>query len=76
MHPDWVRRIRDDCAGAGIPFWLEHNGEYIPCSCSLKGVDSGCSLCSGVGMVRVGRKAAGHLLDGVEHRERAEGTET
>ncbi|MFH0908900.1 MAG: phage Gp37/Gp68 family protein [bacterium] len=26
MHPDWVRRIRDDCADAGVPFWFKSWG--------------------------------------------------
>ncbi len=24
LHPDWVRKVRDDCAAAGVPFFLKH----------------------------------------------------
>jgi len=28
MHPDWVRSVRDQCAAAGIPFFLKQWGEW------------------------------------------------
>lgn len=28
MHPDWPRKIRDDCAAAGVPFFFKQNGQY------------------------------------------------
>lgn len=28
MHPDWVRSVRDQCAGAGVPFFFKQWGEY------------------------------------------------
>ncbi len=28
MHPDWVRRLRDQCNAAGVPFLLKQWGEY------------------------------------------------
>lgn len=52
MHPDWARSLRDQCADAGVPFFLKQNGEY---------------LMAGDAMLRVGKKAAGRLLDGREH---------
>ncbi|HOF18255.1 MAG TPA: DUF5131 family protein [Phycisphaerae bacterium] len=27
-HPDWFRRVRDDCAAAGVPFFFKHWGEW------------------------------------------------
>lgn len=30
MHPDWVRSLRDQCADAGVAFWLEGWGEWMP----------------------------------------------
>lgn len=30
MHPDWPRRIRDDCAEAGVPFFFKQWGEWYP----------------------------------------------
>lgn len=28
MHPNWARRLRDQCAGAGVPFFFKQFGEY------------------------------------------------
>jgi protein gp37 len=30
MHPDWVRKIRDDCKAAGVPFLFKQWGAWIP----------------------------------------------
>jgi protein gp37 len=30
MHPDWVRRIRDECKAAGVPFTFKAWGEWAP----------------------------------------------
>lgn len=29
MHPDWARSLRDQCVGAGVPFFHKQNGEWI-----------------------------------------------
>jgi protein gp37 len=59
MHPDWARDMRDQCREAGTAFLWKQWGEYRP----VGGRDDF------VGMERVGKKAAGRLLDGVEHNE-------
>ena len=28
-HPDWFRKVRDDCNAAGIPFYLKQLGEWM-----------------------------------------------
>lgn len=28
MHPDWARSLRDQCAGAGVPFFFKQWGEW------------------------------------------------
>lgn len=28
MHPDWVRKVRDDCVATGVPFWFKSWGEW------------------------------------------------
>ncbi len=28
MHPDWARRLRDDCRAAGVPFFFKQWGEW------------------------------------------------
>ena len=53
MHPDWVRSIRDQCQAAGVPFFFKQWGEW--------------ELVWMTGeyqWMRVGKKAAGRLLDG------------
>ncbi len=29
-HPDWFRKVRDDCAAAGVPFTFKQWGEFVP----------------------------------------------
>ena len=36
MHPEWVRKIRDQCAQAGIPFFFKSWGEYGPSGVDLQ----------------------------------------
>jgi protein gp37 len=30
MHPDWPRKLRDDCQAAGVPFFFKSWGEWAP----------------------------------------------
>ena len=30
IHPDWVRKIRNDCAASGVPFTFLSWGEWMP----------------------------------------------
>lgn len=30
MHPDWARALRDQCVGAGVPFFFKQWGDYRP----------------------------------------------
>jgi protein gp37 len=82
MHPDWVRSLRDQCAAAGVPFLFKQWGEWLPAKegRSITGrvlVVEGQApfsksppwhhFADGVHMARIGKKAAGRLLDGVQH---------
>ena len=59
MHPDWPRSLRDQCAAAEVPFLFKQWGEWAP---------SAANIGNGDGLVaKVGKKAAGRLLDGIEH---------
>jgi len=58
MHPDWARSLRDQCAAAGVPFLFKQWGEWQYAGDLADG---------GERFVKVGKKAAGRLLDGVEH---------
>ena len=39
MHPDWARSLRDQCAGAGVPFHFKQWGEWTPGSAFGLGSD-------------------------------------
>ncbi len=62
MHPDWVRSVRDQCRYLGIPFFFKQWGEYTWERNYL--VHHGVVTSKSLVPVRVGRKAAGHHLDG------------
>lgn len=81
MHPDWARSLRDQCAAAGVPFLFKQWGEWAPALAGMwfspldgmpqfparaAGRDTHDFIGTGAGAVRVGKKAAGRLLDGVE----------
>ena len=50
MRPEWARAIRDQCANAGTPFFFKQWGEWAT---------------RGNILARVGKRSAGHTLDGV-----------
>jgi protein gp37 len=76
MHPDWVRSLRDQCQAAGVAFFFKQWGEwgrYKENGISLNDGDVRCwindeaetGICSHAEhSVRVGKKAAGRILDG------------
>ena len=81
MHPDWARSLRDQCQAAGTPFLFKQWGEWMPAdgdgeTVSLTfpiGAPTGPdnpewhNWPDGVQAARVGKKAAGRLLDGLTH---------
>jgi len=80
MHPDWARSLRDQCTPADVPFFFKQWGEWAlgkdhPRRVSQRfGGSKNTVMVSAnnqrnfpkdpVCMVRVGKKAAGRLLDG------------
>jgi protein gp37 len=38
MHPYWARRLRDQCASAGVPFFFKQWGNHLPV-CSFYGAE-------------------------------------
>lgn len=54
MQPDWVRSLREQCRTAGTAFFFKQWGEFMP-------------LGHPVNMLRMGKKAAGRMLDGRTH---------
>lgn len=84
MHPDWARSLRDQCQAAGVPFFFKQWGEWNPgtvekClgSPAVRVEPSGHAhpwqafdpCCGDWCMYKVGKKAAGRLLDGREWNE-------
>jgi protein gp37 len=80
MNPDWARSLRDQCKAAGTAFFFKQWGEWIGNdqlgwlkpdqnfdNCRMRLHDGG--------VIRVGKKAAGRLLDGQEHNAYPEGRE-
>lgn len=78
LHPDWVRSLRDQCAAAAVPFHFKQHGEWLPAGREPNEVQritqqfarptARCySWPDGETLVHVGKRAAGRLLDGVEH---------
>jgi len=75
MHPDWARSLRDQCAAAGVPFHWKQWGEWAPSGARgdherelqrMGGSRDG-TWDAETDTFRIGKKAAGRLLDGVEH---------
>ncbi len=79
-HPDWARLLREQCLTAGVPFFFKQWGQWAPHTERLGGGiflrADGSYGCQGdywsgsaAAMNRVGKKAAGRLLDGGEWSE-------
>jgi protein gp37 len=79
MHPGWARSVRDQCQASGVPYFFNQWGEYVPTGQGdvrasrwelywdgLAGDWTSQQLHreDGPEMNRVGKKAAGRLLDG------------
>ncbi len=79
MHPDWARSLRDQCQNAGVPYFFKQWGEWVPgqlvphVGWKWQTADGNRawqmptrSIVVGTACdaERVGKKAAGRLLDG------------
>jgi protein gp37 len=73
MHPDWARSLRDQCAAAGVPFFFKQWGEFLPAmqdgAVQKRGTSTSEVLNCSDDPVRVGKHAAGALLDGCEWKQ-------
>lgn len=68
MHPDWSRSLREQCAAEDVPFFFKQWGEWYPDRKGIyENVES--AIFGDTSVHRVGKKAAGCLLDGKEHKE-------
>lgn len=71
MHPDWVRSLRDQCQAAGVPFFFKSWGEWMYVhperpAYQFSNPPSKCATIEDMRFYRIGKKAAGRLLDGQE----------
>jgi protein gp37 len=78
MRLSWVRSLRDQCATAGVPFFFKQHGEWAPALSGTfyhplhdgptfvprAGGKDTHDFGDGHGAVRIGKKAAGRMLDG------------
>lgn len=77
MHPDWVRKVRDQCVAAGVPFFFKQWGEWVEGYPPEQGLDiegyrdkfthtsdPAMNKYRRVGVRKVGKKNAGRVLDG------------
>jgi protein gp37 len=79
VHPDWVRSLRDQCQAAGVPFFFKQQGEWCWSNTGSDRIGFvapdgkwgasqpfgwGADYPGSVSIWRVGKKAAGRLLDG------------
>jgi hypothetical protein len=80
MHPDWARSLRDQCKSAGVAFFFKQWGEYIDTETMVashiqSAPTKGCLVYEQDANTRshmafkIGKKAAGSLLDGIEYKE-------
>lgn len=84
MHPAWARFLRDQCVAAGVPFFFKQWGEWMPVERLLPSQPGHVTVWpdgavgpgnanrnggSGWSVERIGKKAAGRLLDGREWNE-------
>lgn len=71
---DWYRGLRDEAFAAGVPFFFKQWGEEIDCrqmtpEQEAAAAPRGETVTHGTHFVRLGKKAAGRLLDGVQHHD-------
>ncbi len=67
MHPAWAQSLRDQCVAAGVPFHFKQWGEWAVDDARHQPAERVHWWTTGpthYSMVRVGKKAAGRLLDG------------
>jgi protein gp37 len=72
MHPDWARSLRDQCRAAGVAFHFKQWGEWIPTTFDnypieeqeSDEIEGRLAVILGLPMYRIGKGAAGRILDG------------
>lgn len=75
MQAEWAQSIRDQCQAAGVPFFFKQWGEWLPGDQDGAMTSHGQALNCGDEPIRLGKRAAGRLLDGREWDEMPEAKE-
>lgn len=81
-NPEWFRGVRDQCVAAGVPFFFKQWGEWLHLSqvpavlterereiMTFRGMRQAYPKTLGIEYLRIGKKRAGALLDGMVYRE-------
>jgi len=63
MRIEWVRRLRDQCHKAGVPFFFKQWGEWHP------EINDAIPEINKISMKRIGKRVSGRVLDGREWNE-------
>ncbi|KWB93960.1 hypothetical protein WL45_15590 [Burkholderia ubonensis] len=69
MRADWARSLRDQCAAAGVPFLFKQWGEWSAPGVSFPDEHPDRADEDELARFKVGKRAAGRLLDGRTHDE-------
>lgn len=71
MHPDWARGLRDQTVASGVPFFFKQWGEWLPLPAANEFPSASRIWVwqDGSWSIKVGKKAAGRVLDGREWSE-------
>jgi len=79
MHPEWVRKIKEQCIEANVPFlfkqwgaWLPVDEDFVKSKMTRYGVPKNIRQTENQSYLKIGKKNAGRLLDGVLHNENPE----
>lgn len=76
MKYAWAKRLRDQCAAAGVPFFFKQWGEFVPMPGNVPGTLTTVVIAgrkrrwqmNGEEIaVRVGKKEASRMFDGIDH---------
>lgn len=83
-HPEWFRSVRDQCVAAGVPYFFKQWGEWQDgyeadvsdgrYECEMHTFPPAGHAARGYHVYRVGKRAAGRMLDGREWNEFPETT--
>ena len=63
--PSWFRSLLAQCEAADVPFHFKQWGDWVPRSSTVPSTRQAIEAADGTVMLRVGKKVAGRMLDGV-----------